>query len=73
MRAFDECDRGTYVNLCTSRELTYLKLLNKEAPMEELKASIQGCVEVVVRYPGLCRYDTWWVNASAVSVSLHYT
>ena len=30
--------------------------------MEELKASIQGCVEVVVRYPGLCRYNTWWVG-----------
>eukprot|EP00752_Nemacystus_decipiens_P002826 g2634.t1 len=44
---------------CIESELTYLKLMNKEASMEELKASIQGCVEVVVRYPGLCRYSTW--------------
>lgn len=54
-----------YTRLSASRNLAYLQLLDKEPAM---KVSFKRCLGVLLRYPGLCRYNVWWVSLAVNSL-----
>eukprot|EP00752_Nemacystus_decipiens_P002827 g2635.t1 len=45
------------------RNLGYLQLLNREVELEELMMCFGRCLDVMLRYPGLCRYNIWLHHA----------